>query len=122
MNGVALTNTPLTDAEMNIISTYRTRPEMQPAINTLLGVNNTQTPKTNEAITPFIGDDMRYTGKEETSINIDNLIANEKYTKEDKKDIIDFNDKVRTVDSDDEFKAVAYGDGDISDDDTVKHT
>lgn len=61
-------------------------------------------------------------GKEKTNEYVDILIGNENYTKEGKKTVIDFNDKVRTVDSDDELKAVAYGDGNISDDETVKHT
>jgi len=61
-------------------------------------------------------------GKEKANEYVDILIENQKYTKEDKKTVIDFNDKVRTVDSDDELKAVAYGDGNISDDETVKHT
>ena len=61
-------------------------------------------------------------GKDRANEYIDGLLLNEMYTKEGKKTVIDFNDKVRTVDSDDELKAVAYGDGNISDDETVKHT
>ena len=61
-------------------------------------------------------------GKDRANEYIDGLLLNEMYTKEDKKTVIDFNDKIRTVDSDDELKAVAYGDGNISDDETVKHT
>lgn len=67
-------------------------------------------------------ENLNQAGQSKVNEYINDLIANEKYTKEDKKDIIDFNDKVRTVDSDDELKAVAYGNGDISDDAPVKHT
>ncbi len=61
-------------------------------------------------------------GKEKTNEYVDILIGNEKYTKEDKKTVIDFNDKIRTVDSDDTLKWAADGGGVNSDDNVVKHT
>ena len=60
-------------------------------------------------------------GKERATEYIHGLLLNKMYTIGDKKTIINFNDKVKTVDSDDELKTAAYGGG-VSPDDTIKHT